>query len=254
MQRVDLTRWVAKQIIELGIDIFWVEKALLHFTTKSWWTIVRQHLSPTSTENMLTCDRVELIASLIAGYDIDFPRWIRAEKAFYEFITLPFPCLVQRLCDAAGVPTTLDVDRRFKATSMVNIGFVMNASNPIMIQKAQSFTSSGAVYFEGPFISAKQVERPTLVVDIDTSNQWVEPSATTSSEKVVGTSALSSASTLSPRPPVKGFVSVPQDFLFQLVDQLQELNDCPGTYRYPIGYIIWSDQAMGQDHIRGLRG
>lgn len=57
-------------------------------------------------ENILTLDRTMLIASLIAGYDINFFRWICIEiyeREFSDFTALPFPCFMQHLCDAAGV-------------------------------------------------------------------------------------------------------------------------------------------------------
>lgn len=70
-------------------------------------------LSPISTNNMLTWDRVILIISLIVGLDIDFARWIQAEiheRAFQKFTILLFPSLVQTLCYAIG--TILNVYQR----------------------------------------------------------------------------------------------------------------------------------------------
>lgn len=80
-----MDRWVAEQIIELGTDATWVKgkgeikNASLHFTIKFWWMIVRHSLSLIFAKNMLTLDRVFLIVSLIAVYDINFLKWISPE-------------------------------------------------------------------------------------------------------------------------------------------------------------------------------
>lgn len=77
-----LVRWVAQQIIEVGVDASWAEgkidikRSSLCVTVKFWRSIARHRLSPTFEDNALTWDRVVLVASLIVGYDIDFTRLI----------------------------------------------------------------------------------------------------------------------------------------------------------------------------------
>lgn len=96
-------RWVAEQIAKFETDSSWVEgkgkikNALPQFTILFWWTIVRNHLSLTSMDNMFTWARVVLLSILIAAYDIDFARWIRDEthyREFCEFTIVLFPYLV----------------------------------------------------------------------------------------------------------------------------------------------------------------
>lgn len=68
-------------------------------------------------DNTLTWYKVVLIDILIASDEIDFPRWIQDEiyeKVLWESTTLPFPYLVQILCNAAKVPTIPKVDQGFK--------------------------------------------------------------------------------------------------------------------------------------------
>lgn len=48
-----------------------------------------------------------MVASIIAGYDIDFARCIIAgihERVFRRLTTMPFPCLIYRLCRDFGEP------------------------------------------------------------------------------------------------------------------------------------------------------
>lgn len=83
-----------------------IKKATLNFAPKFWWMVISYRLCPTAAKNLMTWDGAALITSLVAGYDIDFATIIRYqlhEQAFAEPTILPFPCLVQQLCDEAGV-------------------------------------------------------------------------------------------------------------------------------------------------------
>lgn len=52
---------------------------------------------PKGVNNVLTLDRVKLMASLIVGYDIDFAQYIQDEiheRDFREITSIPFPYLI----------------------------------------------------------------------------------------------------------------------------------------------------------------
>lgn len=68
---------------------------------------VRKRVSPTKAENVLTWDRVVMVAALVAGLEIDFARMMLAEihkRVFKISTTFPFPCLIFQLCRDAEVP------------------------------------------------------------------------------------------------------------------------------------------------------
>lgn len=123
---------------------------------------MRHRLSSTFVDDVLTWDQVVLISSLIAGYDINFSRWIQAgisKRAFRELNTILFPCLVQRLYDMAGVLFILEVDHGVKANHMANIRLIKDNAKPIVLYRAQPLTSSGVTHFERPFVSVELVNR-----------------------------------------------------------------------------------------------
>lgn len=96
------------------------------------------------------------------GYDIDFARRIRDEiheRAFYEFTSIYFPCLIKRLYDVKKVSVFPDIDHRVKATRTTDIGFIRNDANLIPLYKAQPSASSGATHFEGLSILSKYINR-----------------------------------------------------------------------------------------------
>ena len=49
-----------------------IKKANLTFTAKFLWLIVRQCLSPTGADNIITWDRAVLMAAMIARFEVDF--------------------------------------------------------------------------------------------------------------------------------------------------------------------------------------
>lgn len=128
-------------------------------------------------DNILTWDRVALISILNVGYNIDFARWIQLNihiRAFSETNTFPFPCLIQQLCDAAGVSSISEVDHQIKVTGMTNIILIKNAVNSIIIQRIQPPITFIQTYFEGPFILVEPVERKDTCVDIEVGEKRVE--------------------------------------------------------------------------------
>ena len=52
-----------------------IKKANLTCTAKFLWLIVRHCLSPTAADNIVTWDRVLLMAATIAGFEVDF-AWL----------------------------------------------------------------------------------------------------------------------------------------------------------------------------------
>ena len=52
-----------------------IKKDNLTFTTKFLRLIVRQYLSPTAADNIFTWDRAVLMATMIAGFEVDF-AWL----------------------------------------------------------------------------------------------------------------------------------------------------------------------------------
>ena len=55
-----------------------IKKANLTFTAKFLWLIVRHCLSPTAADNIVTWDRAVLMASMIAGFEVDFSCLLQA--------------------------------------------------------------------------------------------------------------------------------------------------------------------------------
>ena len=48
------------------------KKAILTFTAKFLWLIIRLYLSPTDADNIVTWDRAVLMAAMIVGFEVDF--------------------------------------------------------------------------------------------------------------------------------------------------------------------------------------
>ncbi|KAF3614422.1 hypothetical protein FXO38_35686 [Capsicum annuum] len=114
-----------------GKDV--IKKATLTFSAKSWWLLVRYRLCPTVTENLLTLDGAVVIASIMDGYNINFAENIRHElhkRAFGETTTLPFLCLVQRLCDKTSLPEVPAVVKRVEATTVAQIKMMKEPTHP----------------------------------------------------------------------------------------------------------------------------
>ena len=84
-----------------------IKKANLMFVAKFLWLLVRHCLSPTAADNIVTWDRVLLIAAMIARFEVDFAWLLQAvmhERAFKVTTTYPFLCMIFTLCRTAGVP------------------------------------------------------------------------------------------------------------------------------------------------------
>ena len=49
-----------------------IKKVNLTFISKFLWLFVRHCLSPTATDNIVTCDRAVLMVAMIAEFKVDF--------------------------------------------------------------------------------------------------------------------------------------------------------------------------------------
>ena len=77
------------------------------FKTKFIVPLVRHYISPTTTYNIVTWDKVVLGATFVAMFDVDISRLLLAiiyERDFESTATYPFPYLIFELCRSAGVP------------------------------------------------------------------------------------------------------------------------------------------------------
>ena len=62
-----------------------IKKPNLTFTTEFLWLIVRQYLSPTAADNIVTWDQAVLMAEMIAWFELDITWLLHAfihERAF----------------------------------------------------------------------------------------------------------------------------------------------------------------------------
>ena len=84
-----------------------IKKANLTFIAMFLWLLVCHCLSPTTADNIVTWDRVVLMAAMIAEFEVDFTWLLQAvmhERAFKFTTTYPFPRTILALCRTAGVP------------------------------------------------------------------------------------------------------------------------------------------------------
>ena len=107
-------RWMALHLSIDGEGADWVMKSKgaimkdnFTFTAKFLWLIVRQCLSPTAADKIVTWDRAVLMAAMIDGFEVDFTWILQAvmhERAFKVTTTYPFSCMIFSVCRSAGVP------------------------------------------------------------------------------------------------------------------------------------------------------
>lgn len=129
-------------------------------------------------------------------------------RAFCEITSIPFPCLLQRFCDAARVLVFPDIDHKVKATRTTNIGLIYYNTNPIILYKAHLLHIQEQPSLKGLLVLDEQVDRLIVGGDIDTNSQRVEPSSTAGSEGDTGNLTLPFTSIVSPQLLVSGMVKV----------------------------------------------
>ena len=74
---------------------------------KFLWLLNRHCLSPIVADNIVTLDRVVLMAAMISGFKVDFTWLLQTfmhKRAFKDTSTYPFPCMIFALCRSIGVP------------------------------------------------------------------------------------------------------------------------------------------------------
>ncbi|KAG5632584.1 hypothetical protein H5410_004301 [Solanum commersonii] len=130
--------WLARYIIVDGERAEWViaprlgiRKVTLNFVAKFFWLLVRNRVSPTKADNQVTWDRAVMVAALVAGVEIDFPRMLLAEihkRAFRTSTTYPFPCLIFHLCRDSGVPIW-HCDKLVHPIGALDIGLIRDEAN-----------------------------------------------------------------------------------------------------------------------------
>uniref|UniRef100_M1DID1 Integrase core domain containing protein n=1 Tax=Solanum tuberosum TaxID=4113 RepID=M1DID1_SOLTU len=120
----DCVEWVST--LSLGI-----KKATLTFVAKFFWLLVRNCVSPTQADNVLTWDRAVMVATLVAGMVVDFAHMLILEiheRAFKATTTLPFPCLIFQLSRDVGVPVW-HCNRLLQATKTLDIVLIQDEAN-----------------------------------------------------------------------------------------------------------------------------
>ena len=103
-----------------------IKKSNLTFTAKFLWLIVRHCLSSTAADNIVTRDRVVLMAAMMVGFKVDFALLLQAvfhKRAFKVTTTYPFPCMIFSLCRSAGVPIR-HIDQLKTPQGTVYIGLI----------------------------------------------------------------------------------------------------------------------------------
>lgn len=54
----------------------WIKKGTLTVVAKVWWTMVRHKLIPMNRDNVISFDKVSLVAAIMEGYEIDVTKII----------------------------------------------------------------------------------------------------------------------------------------------------------------------------------
>lgn len=139
-----MPRWIASYILSLGDDTSWIEgqgmikREIITFAVKFSWLLVCYRLCLAAADNVQTWDRVALIASMMARYDIDFAAIIRRgllKRAFSGTATLPFLCIIQRLYNEAGVPEIPEVNERVHMMAITQTGKIKDLTYPYLSKR-----------------------------------------------------------------------------------------------------------------------
>uniref|UniRef100_M1D833 Integrase core domain containing protein n=1 Tax=Solanum tuberosum TaxID=4113 RepID=M1D833_SOLTU len=110
-----------------------IKKATLTFVVMFFWLLVRNWISGTKVNNALTWDRVVMVATLVAGFEIEFARMFIEEihkRAFKASTTYPFPCLIFQLCRNTGMPIW-HCDKLTRDTGTFDIGLIQDEANVV---------------------------------------------------------------------------------------------------------------------------
>ena len=95
--------------------------------------IIRHFLSPTAADNIVTWDRVVLMAAMIDGFEVDFTWLLQVvmhERAFKVTTTYPFPCMIFYVCRSACVAICHN-DQLMTPLATVDIGLIRDEANEL---------------------------------------------------------------------------------------------------------------------------
>lgn len=157
-ERVEMAIWIIIYISTLGDDKAGIEgqgmikKVALSFAIKFCWLLVQYILCQTTAKNILNQDRASLTVNMMTGYDINFAAiiWHELHKiAFGETMTLPFPCLVQRLYDKDSMPDVLGLDYRVAMIVMEHTKTMKYLAHQDLLKKHRLPTIVPPNLFEG---------------------------------------------------------------------------------------------------------
>lgn len=99
--------------------------------SKFFWLLVHYQIPPTNVDNVLTLDRVVLVAAMVGGFEINYARvliLVIHERAFKTSSTYPFACLIFQLCREVGVPIW-HCDTLCHPAGIVDIYLIKDESN-----------------------------------------------------------------------------------------------------------------------------
>lgn len=111
-------------------------KASLCFLAKVWQTIVRLHIWPTFVEITLMMEFAVLVASILAGREIDWASLIIEqihEVALKRSTSILFPCLLYRLYLELRVESLHQLDSLIKAQHTLDVRLIKGKENPMAL-------------------------------------------------------------------------------------------------------------------------
>uniref|UniRef100_M1DGE0 Integrase core domain containing protein n=1 Tax=Solanum tuberosum TaxID=4113 RepID=M1DGE0_SOLTU len=120
--------WMARDLETYIEEIVWEFYASYAATLRS---SIGKRVSSTKADNQLTWDRAVMVATLVAGLEIDSAYMLLAEiheRAFKTSTTYPFPCLIFQLCRDFGVPIW-HCDRLIHPTGTLDVGLIRDEVN-----------------------------------------------------------------------------------------------------------------------------
>lgn len=100
-----------------------------NFVVKAWWTLVFHPFSPTAKDNILSPNRVALVAGIVEGYDIDIAKiisWEISDKYVSTDTSSAFLCLLKHMCLDDRVSMLSNVDNFVTFHWTTYLGFIIN--------------------------------------------------------------------------------------------------------------------------------
>lgn len=118
-------KWIAGIIAKRCVKVDWVTggtpitKGSLNFTAVFWWSIVCHRLALIANDNTLKLDHTALITCIMSGYALSLARHITKEilkRALKYSTSIPFPCMIYRLCNRVVVSIFVEIDHFIEVT------------------------------------------------------------------------------------------------------------------------------------------